>query len=257
MPGQGEDFGRSENSRPVVPAAAHLPPALRRLRSPGATKFSPGLQVLQVVQKFSRFCLCLQVTIWGDYGRVEGSKVFMGVAQILLDNLDLSHIVIGWYKLFGTSSLVNFVFNTLNTHLSDCKGRGAAWWGQGRPRSASSSCRDQPHPPSSSSNRAGQDEALTLLLLLLFILLHKPPHPHQNHHFPYFHCISSPPLRIAQLRARRHKRVQKVFWRNSCHKRQSAGKRSSLPSSLFLLINTYYNNIDLDFHCECDTLFKT
>ena len=50
--------------------------------------------------------LLLQVTIWGDYGRVEGSKVFMGVAQILLDNLDLSHIVIGWYKLFGTSSLV-------------------------------------------------------------------------------------------------------------------------------------------------------
>ena len=32
--------------------------------------------------------------------------MFMGVAQILLDNLDLSHIVIGWYKLFGTSSLV-------------------------------------------------------------------------------------------------------------------------------------------------------
>ena len=46
------------------------------------------------------------MTIWGDYGRVEGSKVFMGVAQLLLDNLDLSHIVIGWYKLFGTSSLV-------------------------------------------------------------------------------------------------------------------------------------------------------
>ena len=33
--------------------------------------------------------------------------MFMGVAQILLDNLDLSHIVIGWYKLFGTSSLVS------------------------------------------------------------------------------------------------------------------------------------------------------
>ena len=47
------------------------------------------------------------MTIWGDYGRVEGTKVFMGVAQILLDNLDLSHIVIGWYKLFGTSSLVS------------------------------------------------------------------------------------------------------------------------------------------------------
>lgn len=47
------------------------------------------------------------MTIWGDYGRVEGTKVFMGVAQILLDNLDLAHIVIGWYKLFGTSSLVS------------------------------------------------------------------------------------------------------------------------------------------------------
>jgi hypothetical protein len=31
----------------------------------------------------------------------------MGVAQILLDNLDLSALVIGWYKLFGTSSLVS------------------------------------------------------------------------------------------------------------------------------------------------------
>ena len=33
--------------------------------------------------------------------------MFMGVAQIMLDDLDLSNIVIGWYKLFGTSSLVN------------------------------------------------------------------------------------------------------------------------------------------------------
>ena len=48
-----------------------------------------------------------QVTIWGDYGRMEGKKVFMGVAQIMLDDLDLSNIVIGWYKLFGTSSLVS------------------------------------------------------------------------------------------------------------------------------------------------------
>jgi regulating synaptic membrane exocytosis protein 2 len=47
-----------------------------------------------------------QVTVWGDYGRIEGKKVFMGVAQIMLDNLNLSHIVIGWYKLFGTTSLV-------------------------------------------------------------------------------------------------------------------------------------------------------
>lgn len=48
----------------------------------------------------------IKVTVWGDYGRIEGKKVFMGVAQIMLDDLNLSNIVIGWYKLFGTTSLV-------------------------------------------------------------------------------------------------------------------------------------------------------
>lgn len=48
----------------------------------------------------------VQVTVWGDYGRIE-KKVFMGVAQIMLDDLNLSNIVIGWYKLFGTTSLVS------------------------------------------------------------------------------------------------------------------------------------------------------
>jgi len=43
----------------------------------------------------------LQVTVWGDYGRMEGKKVFMGLAQIVLDELNLSNIVIGWYKLFA------------------------------------------------------------------------------------------------------------------------------------------------------------
>ncbi|CAH1401562.1 unnamed protein product, partial [Nezara viridula] len=49
----------------------------------------------------------LQVTVWGDYGRMEGKKVFMGVAQIMLDDLNLTNLAIGWYKLFGTSSLVS------------------------------------------------------------------------------------------------------------------------------------------------------
>merc|ERR1712004_104831 len=62
-------------------------------------------QQLVFHEKFSG-CV-LQVTIWGDYSRIEGKKVFMGVAQIMLDDLDLSNIVIGWYKLFGTSSLVS------------------------------------------------------------------------------------------------------------------------------------------------------
>ncbi|XP_057663299.1 regulating synaptic membrane exocytosis protein 2 isoform X3 [Diorhabda carinulata] len=47
----------------------------------------------------------LQVTVWGDYGRLEGKKIFMGVAQIMLDDLNLKNIVEGWYKLFGTTSL--------------------------------------------------------------------------------------------------------------------------------------------------------
>ena len=36
-----------------------------------------------------------RMIIAGDYGRVEGKKVFMGVAQIMIDDLDLSNIVIG------------------------------------------------------------------------------------------------------------------------------------------------------------------
>ncbi|XP_041423926.1 regulating synaptic membrane exocytosis protein 2 isoform X38 [Xenopus laevis] len=48
----------------------------------------------------------LQIIIWGDYGRMD-HKSFMGVAQILLDELDLSSMVIGWYKLFPPSSLVD------------------------------------------------------------------------------------------------------------------------------------------------------
>ncbi|XP_023687851.1 regulating synaptic membrane exocytosis protein 3 [Paramormyrops kingsleyae] len=46
----------------------------------------------------------LQVIVWGDYGRMD-HKCFMGMAQILLDELDLSSMVSGWYKLFPTSSL--------------------------------------------------------------------------------------------------------------------------------------------------------
>ncbi|XP_075868758.1 regulating synaptic membrane exocytosis protein 2 isoform X5 [Nelusetta ayraudi] len=48
----------------------------------------------------------LQVIVWGDYGRMD-HKSFMGAVQILLDELDLSNMVIGWYKLFPPSSLVD------------------------------------------------------------------------------------------------------------------------------------------------------
>uniref|UniRef100_A0A8C5PC81 Regulating synaptic membrane exocytosis 2 n=1 Tax=Leptobrachium leishanense TaxID=445787 RepID=A0A8C5PC81_9ANUR len=46
----------------------------------------------------------LQIIVWGDYGRMD-HKSFMGVAQILLDDLELSNMVIGWFKLFPISSL--------------------------------------------------------------------------------------------------------------------------------------------------------
>ncbi|UYV80272.1 unc-10 [Cordylochernes scorpioides] len=48
----------------------------------------------------------LNVTVWGDYGRME-KRAFLGMAQIRLDELNLSDIVISWYKLFHSSSMVN------------------------------------------------------------------------------------------------------------------------------------------------------
>lgn len=47
----------------------------------------------------------LQITIWGDYGRIE-RKCFMGIAQIRLDDLNFNAPVIGWYKLYHSNSLV-------------------------------------------------------------------------------------------------------------------------------------------------------
>lgn len=52
------------------------------------------------------FSSALQVIVWGDYGRMD-HKSFMGAVQILLDELDLSNMVIGWFKLFPPSSLVD------------------------------------------------------------------------------------------------------------------------------------------------------
>ncbi|XP_075319503.1 regulating synaptic membrane exocytosis protein 1-like isoform X14 [Odontesthes bonariensis] len=59
----------------------------------------------------------LQVIVWGDYGRMD-HKSFMGVAQILLEELDLSSTVIGWYKLFPPSSLVDPTLTSLTRRAS-------------------------------------------------------------------------------------------------------------------------------------------
>ncbi|XP_077517799.1 rab3 interacting molecule isoform X1 [Amblyomma americanum] len=65
----------------------------------------PLYQQVLIFNEDYRGCV-LQVTVWGEYGRME-KKVFMGVAQIMLDDLNLTNMTIGWYKLFPPSSLVN------------------------------------------------------------------------------------------------------------------------------------------------------
>ncbi|XP_014476983.1 PREDICTED: regulating synaptic membrane exocytosis protein 2 isoform X2 [Dinoponera quadriceps] len=73
---------------------------------PARKTLDPFYQQLLAIKENCRGCI-LQVTVWGDYGRLEGKKVFMGIAQIVLDELNLNDPVIGWYKLFGTTSLVS------------------------------------------------------------------------------------------------------------------------------------------------------
>ncbi|XP_074782281.1 regulating synaptic membrane exocytosis protein 3 isoform X1 [Athene noctua] len=58
-----------------------------------------------------------QVIVWGDYGRMD-HKCFMGMAQIVLEELDLSSAVAGWYKLFPTSSLADSSIGPLTRRLS-------------------------------------------------------------------------------------------------------------------------------------------
>ncbi|CAF3463069.1 unnamed protein product [Rotaria socialis] len=50
----------------------------------------------------------LQISIWGDYGKLD-RKVFMGVCQINLEELHLnsSAQVLDWFKLFSANSLMN------------------------------------------------------------------------------------------------------------------------------------------------------
>ncbi|XP_034130321.1 rab-3-interacting molecule unc-10 isoform X32 [Drosophila guanche] len=77
-----------------------------KMKTSTARRTLDPLYQQQLVFKHSYAGCILQITVWGDYGRIE-KKVFMGVAQIMLDDLNLSNIVIGWYKLFGTTSLVS------------------------------------------------------------------------------------------------------------------------------------------------------
>ncbi|GFU25787.1 regulating synaptic membrane exocytosis protein 2 [Nephila pilipes] len=70
-------------------------------------------QVLTFTEDF-RHC-SVQVTVWGNYSSME-RKVFMGVVQIVLDDIDLVKGVIDWYRLYHHSSLVSSVAS--NDHSS-------------------------------------------------------------------------------------------------------------------------------------------
>jgi hypothetical protein len=64
----------------------------------------------------------LQITVWGDYGKLD-KKSFMGMAQVVLDELDLSNIVIGWYKLLppSTVTLTNLAPSTALQEAKEAK----------------------------------------------------------------------------------------------------------------------------------------
>ncbi|XP_035224355.1 regulating synaptic membrane exocytosis protein 1-like [Stegodyphus dumicola] len=88
----------------------------KRKTSIARKTLDPLYQQTLVFHEDYRNCV-LQVTVWGDYGRIE-KKVFMGVAQIMLDELDLSNYVIAWYKLFHESSLINLSAGVPQTMVS-------------------------------------------------------------------------------------------------------------------------------------------
>ncbi|XP_019632748.1 PREDICTED: regulating synaptic membrane exocytosis protein 1-like isoform X7 [Branchiostoma belcheri] len=102
----------------VLPAAAEVPApyvkvylmegkrCMAKLKTKTARRTLDPLYQEQLVFQEPFRGKILQITVWGDYNRMHERKVFMGVAQIVLDDLDLSTMVIGWYKLFPTSSLV-------------------------------------------------------------------------------------------------------------------------------------------------------
>ncbi|NXB41745.1 RIMS3 protein, partial [Leucopsar rothschildi] len=101
-------------ANPVTPRAlpASLSPSQRRPQQgfPHLGGISPEFPAPSAVP-------CPQVIVWGDYGRMD-HKCFMGMAQIILEELDLSSTVSGWYKLFPTSSLADSSIGPLTRRLS-------------------------------------------------------------------------------------------------------------------------------------------
>lgn len=126
LPGQEEDQGGEEDLRPVLPAGPALrgeppgqSPAGDVLGQPQGRAHTPSVPIPTPDPKGgpTNAISAPQVIVWGDYGRMD-HKCFMGMAQIVLEELDLSSVVTGWYKLFPTSSLADSSIGPLARRLS-------------------------------------------------------------------------------------------------------------------------------------------
>lgn len=129
--GEWHVFGQKENQSSKEESGSHLPAgSLVRWEPsgqspPGTPRTVNGLSATlpSDSRKLARPFLkktpksSPQVIVWGDYGRMD-HKCFMGMAQILLEDLDLSATVSGWYKLFPTSSLADPSIGPLTRRLS-------------------------------------------------------------------------------------------------------------------------------------------
>lgn len=129
--GEWRLFGQKENQSSKEESGSHLPAGslVRREPSgqspPGMWRHVPVALIIPVnargdnvqIKSLGTFLSSPQVIVWGDYGRMD-HKCFMGMAQILLEDLDLSATVSGWYKLFPTSSLADPSIGPLTRRLS-------------------------------------------------------------------------------------------------------------------------------------------
>lgn len=68
----------------------------------------------------------IQIIVWGDYGRMN-HKALMGIVQIQLGDLNLSTIVIGWYKLFNPSSMTSLPSKSLRHSMLSSSTQSFTW----------------------------------------------------------------------------------------------------------------------------------
>ena len=78
----------------------------KRKTSAQRRTLNPSYQETLRFESDFRGCV-LQVTVWGDFGKLD-KKSFMGIAQIVLDDVSMSAgaPLVGWYKLYSIASVI-------------------------------------------------------------------------------------------------------------------------------------------------------